>query len=79
MDQSKRISDLKARRAALSARLASAEAQQAKEERKALTRKRIVIGAAVQRACAAGRMTPDGFRRLLTENLAIKDLELFKF
>ena len=79
MDYSERISRLKSKKDALSARLARAESQQAKEERKAATRRKILIGAAVEAARAAGRMSQDGFRRLLTENLAAKDLELFKF
>lgn len=73
------ISRLRSRKDALLAKLARAESQQAKEERKVLTRQKIVIGAAVQRALAAGRMSQDGFKRLLTENLTAKDLELFKF
>ena len=78
MDYSERISRLKGKKDALLAKLAMAESQQAKEERKVATRQKIVIGAAVQRALAAGRMSQDGFRRLLTDNLTAKDLELFK-
>jgi len=78
MDQSKRISDLKAKKAALTVRLARAEAQQAKNERRHLTRQKILIGAAVLRALAVGRMTQESFYRLLAENLAAKDIALFK-
>ncbi len=79
MIKSRSISDLKARKAALSARLARAIAQQAKEERKVLTRKKILIGAAVQRSLAAGRMSQQAFSQLLTENLSAKDIEIFKY
>jgi hypothetical protein len=76
-DRENVIIRLKAKKAALTARLSQAEAKQAKEQRRRLTRQKIIIGAAVTRACALGRMDQESFRRLLTENLSSKDLAIF--
>jgi hypothetical protein len=78
MDQTKRILDLKARRAALSERLARVEAKQAREERKRLTRQKILIGVAVLRALGTGKMAQESFHRLISENLSSKDLAHFR-
>lgn len=76
-DRSVAINRLKTKKAAIMAKLSLAEAEQAKENRRRLTREKIVIGAAVQHAVAVGRMDKESLRRLLTENLSPKDLLIF--
>lgn len=78
MDMTKRIIELKGKKAAILDRLARAEAAQAKVERKRATRQKILIGVAVQRALGTGRMSQESFLRLLGENLSPKDLTLFR-
>ena len=76
-DSKKLVIGLRAKKEALLARLSLAEAKLAKENRKRLTREKILLGAAVRQACATGRMDQESLRRLLTENLSPKDLGFF--
>jgi hypothetical protein len=79
MDYSQRISALKAKKDAVMAKLAKAEGQQAREERRLSVRKKVLIGVAVLRACEHGRISQEAFHQLLEKNLTPKDLEVFKF
>jgi hypothetical protein len=76
-DRSVAINRLKTKKAAIMAKLSLAEAEQAKEDRRRLTREKIVLGAAVKTAVNMGRMDQESLRRLLTENLSPKDLAIF--
>ncbi len=78
MDYSQRILALKAKKGAVMAKLAKAEGQQAREERRLLTRQKVLIGVAVLRALEHGRISQEAFHQLLGKNLTQKDLEVFK-
>jgi hypothetical protein len=74
----KRILALKQKKDAVMARLALAEAQQAKQERKLETRKRILIGAAIITAIQRGKFQQDQLMQLLAENLSERDQRAFR-
>ena len=73
-----RIITLKQKKEALLARLALAEAQQAREERALETRRKILIGAAVLAGVRRGTFQQDQLMKLLSENLSEKDKKAFR-
>lgn len=73
-----RVQRLKEKKDAIMARLATAEAQQAREERKLAVHRKILIGAAILTAIRRGQFDQDQLMKLLSENLTDKDKKAFR-
>ncbi len=75
---SKRVTSLLAKKAALMNRIAVAQAQEAREAKRLLARQRTLIGTAVLNAIQRKHFSQDQLTRLLHENLSDRELNAFK-